>query len=602
MAEGPLTIADYREAYSTGALTPQAAIEEVYRRIAAHGDPAMFITLRPKADVLAEAAALDPNGREGLALWGIPVAVKDNIDVAGVRTTAACPDFAYTPAEDAVAVARLRAAGALILAKTNLDQFATGLVGVRSPYGVPRNTADPALVPGGSSSGSGVAVAAGIVPIALGTDTAGSGRVPAGLNNIVGLKPTLGAVPTQGVVPACRSLDCVSVFALSVEDAWTGAQAMAGFEPSDPFSRPVSLGRMGVMPPGLRIGVPNTAGLRFGGEALSEAAFGAALADLAGIVPGTTPVDMTPLYETAALLYHGPWVGERYAAARPLIDTNPGAILDVTRGIIGQATKFSAADAFDGQYRLAELRRAADAMWSEIDILVVPTFPRPRTLADLAADPVGPNSELGSYTNFVNLLDMCALAVPGRFRADGLPAGVTLIAPAGRDGLLASLGAQLHAAAGVAMGATGMPLPKPSARPATAAEGEIEIVLVGAHLSGLPLNHELTSRGGRFLRAAATTPDYRFFALPGGPPFRPGLLRVAEGEGAAIETEVWALPAAGFGTFVAGIPAPLGIGTIRLADGTRPKGFLVEPEGVREAEDISGLGGWRAYLARRNAP
>ena len=597
MAE-PLTLADYRAAYAAGTLTPRTAIEAVYRRIAAHGDPAIFISLRPKADLLEEAEALEGKGAGG-ALWGIPVAVKDNIDVGGVETTAACPAFAYMPAEDAIVVARLKAAGALIVGKTNLDQFATGLVGVRSPYGVPRNTARADLVPGGSSSGSGVAVAAGLVPISLGTDTAGSGRVPAGLNNIIGLKPTLGAIPTQGVVPACRSLDCVSVFALTVDDAFTAASVMAGFASTDPFSRRIGLGTQGPIPAGLRIGVPDAAGLVFGGDAQAEAAFAAGLKDLESLVPGRSAVDMTPLFETAKLLYHGPWVGERWAATRATIETQPEAMLDVTRAIVDQAKAFSAADAFDGQYRLAELRREAEAVFAAIDVLVVPTFPRPRTLADLVADPVGPNSELGTYTNFVNLLDLCALAVPGRFRSDGLPAGVTLIAPAGRDGLLASLGAALHAAADVPMGATGAPLPARFVPETVLAEGEIEIVVVGAHLSGLPLNHELTSRGGRFLRTVPTAPDYRFFALPGGPPFRPGLLRVAAGEGSSVETEVWALPAAGFGTFVAGIPAPLGIGTIRLADGTVPKGFLAEPEGVRDAQDISHLGGWRAFLASR---
>ena len=599
MAE-PLTLAEYRAAYATGTLTPRAAIEAVYRRIEAHGDPAIFIALRPMTDLLAEAGELEAKGASG-ALWGIPVAVKDNIDVAGTPTTAACPDFTYVPAEDSIVVARLKAAGALIVGKTNLDQFATGLVGVRSPYGVPRNTARADLVPGGSSSGSGVAVAAGLVPISLGTDTAGSGRVPAGLNNIVGLKPTLGAVPTQGVVPACRSLDCVSVFALTVDDAFEAASVMAGFAPTDPFSRRIGLGTRGPVPPGLRIGVPDAAGLVFGGDPLAEAAFAAALSDLETLVPGRRAIDMTPFFETAKLLYHGPWVGERYAATRATIETRPEAMLDVTRAIVGAATNFSAADAFEGQYRLAELRREAEAIFAGIDVLVVPTFPRPRSLADLAADPVGPNSEIGTYTNFVNLLDLCALAVPGRFRSDDLPAGVTLIASAGRDGLLASLGAALHAAAGLPMGATGAPLSAPPVVESVPAEGDIEIVVVGAHLSGLPLNHELTGNGGRFLRAVPTVPDYRFFALPGGPPFRPGLLRVPAGEGASIETEVWSLPAAGFGAFVAGIPAPLGIGTIRLADGTTPKGFLVEAEGVKGAQDISALGGWRAFLASRDA-
>ncbi|WP_099902556.1 allophanate hydrolase, partial [Methylobacterium frigidaeris] len=584
-------LAQYREAYASGALTPAAAVREVYRRIAAQADPAVFITLRPEAEVTADAQDL-PAG----PLHGIPVAVKDNIAVAGLPTTCACPDYGNVATEDAAVVARLRQAGALVIGKTNLDQFATGLVGVRSPYGVPRNTLDPALVPGGSSSGSAVAVAAGLVPLALGTDTAGSGRVPAGLNNIVGLKPTLGALSTRGVVPACRTLDCVSVFALTVEDAFAGFSALAGFDAADPFSRALPVGRPGPLP--LRVGVPDGASRRFAGDRLSEAAFDAALADLAALGATLVPVDLTPFFAAAALLYDGPWVAERWEAIRTFITERSEALHPVTRAITERATAFSAADAFAGRYRLAELRRAAEPVWQTIDALCVPTFPRPQTVAALAADPIGPNAELGTYTNFVNLLDLCALAVPSHPRADGGPAGVTLIAPAGRDAALVPLGDALHRAGGTPMGATGARLP-PAAEPgpARASGDEIELVVVGAHLSGLPLNGELISLGARLLRAVATTSDYRLFALPGAGPRRPGLVRVAAGEGTAIATEVWALTPEAFGRFVAAIPAPLGIGTLRLADGTSPKGFLCEPEGVRDAEDVSGHGGWRAYLA-----
>ena len=591
MTDFPLTLAQYREAYASGALTPAQAVREVYRRIAAHDDPAVFLALRPEAEVAAEAADL-PRG----PLHGIPVAVKDNIDVAGLPTTCACPDYARPASEDAAVVARLRQAGALVIGKTNLDQFATGLVGMRSPYGVPRNTLDPALVPGGSSSGSAVAVAAGLVPLALGTDTAGSGRVPAGLNAIVGLKPTLGALSTRGVVPACRTLDCVSVFALTAADAFAGFSALAGFDAADPFSRPVPVGRPGPHP--RRIGVPDAASRRFAGDALSEAAFDAALADLEALGATLVPVDLTPFFTAAALLYDGPWVAERWEAIRGFITARPEALHPVTRAITERATAFSAADAFAGRYRLAELRRATEPVWQGIDALCVPTFPRPQTVAALAADPIGPNAELGTYTNFVNLLDLCALSVPSRPRADGRPAGLTLIAPAGRDAALIALGDALHRAGGTPMGATGAPLPPPSAlEPASAGAGEIELAVVGAHLSGLPLNGELTGLGARLLRAVATTPDYRLFALPGAGPRRPGLLRVEEGTGTAIATEVWALAPEAFGRFVAAIPAPLGIGTLRLSDGTTPKGFLCEPEGTREAEDVSHHGGWRAYLA-----
>ncbi|MFH6783895.1 MULTISPECIES: allophanate hydrolase [Methylobacterium] len=590
MSPFPLTLGQYREAYASGSLTPGGAVREVYRRIAAHADPAVFITLRPEAEAAAEADTL-PAG----PLHGIPVAVKDNIDVAGLPTTCACPGYARVAEADAAVVARLRQAGALVIGKTNLDQFATGLVGVRSPYGVPRNTLDPALVPGGSSSGSAVAVAAGLVPLALGTDTAGSGRVPAGLNAIVGLKPSLGALSTRGVVPACRTLDCVSVFALTAEDAFAGLTALAGFDAADPFSRALSLGHPGPLP--RRIGVPDAGSRRFFGDAPSEAAFDAALADLESLGATLVPVDLAPFFATAALLYDGPWVAERWEAIRSFITGQPEALHPVTRAITERATGFSAADAFAGHYRLAELRRATEPVWRDIDALCVPTFPRPQTLAALDADPIGPNAELGTYTNFVNLLDLCALAVPSRPRADGRPAGVTLIAPAGRDAALIPLGDALHRAGGIPMGATGTPLPPASEPgPARATADEIELAVVGAHLSGLPLNGELTALGARCLRAVATRPDYRLYALQGAGPRRPGLVRVAEG-GASIATEVWALAPAAFGRFVAAIPAPLGIGTLRLADGTTPKGFLCEPEGVRAAEDVSRFGGWRAYLA-----
>lgn len=597
-----LTLADYRGAYAAGTLNPRAAIEEVYRRIAAHDDPAMFITLRPKNEVLVEADALATSGPHGRALFGIPVAIKDNIDVAGQPTTCACPDYAYAPERDAEAVARLRSAGALVIGKTNLDQFATGLVGVRSPYGVPRNTLRPELVPGGSSSGSAVAVAAGIVPIALGTDTAGSGRVPAGLNNIVGLKPTLGAVSTRGLVPACRTLDCISIFALTVEDATAALHVIAGFDPGDPFSRPIQIRGPGPLPPVLRVGVPDAASRRFGRDASSEAAYDLSLAHLIALGAELKPVDLSPHFAVASLLYEGAWVAERYQAIRPFIESRPDALHPVTRAITERALRFSAADAFAGLYRLAELRRTAEAIWRDVDVLLVPTFPRPRTLADLDADPIGANSELGTYTNFVNLLDLCALAVPAVPRADGLPAGVTLIAPAGQDGVLATLGSKLHRAARLPLGATNAVLaPAAPALPMPTEDGRIEIAVVGAHLSGLALNGELLDRGACFVRQAVTRPDYRLFALSGGAVQRPGLLRVAEGAGASIVCEVWSLPRDGFARFVDAVPSPLSIGTLRLDDGTQPKGFLVEAEGIRGAQDISARGGWRAFLAAREA-
>ncbi|MFT0879127.1 allophanate hydrolase [Rhodopseudomonas sp. G2_2311] len=592
------TIATLHAAYAAGT-SPAEIIAATYRRIEAVADPGIFITLRPKHDVLADAAALGSFDPVTKPLWGVPFAVKDNIDVAGLPTTAGCPGFASTPNETAFAVQRLLDAGAILIGKTNLDQFATGLVGVRTPYPVPRNAIDPRYVPGGSSSGSAVAVSHGLVTFALGTDTAGSGRVPAALNNIVGLKPSLGSVSSRGMVPACRTLDTISVFAGTVDDAHAIYRVMATFDRTDPWSRPhpSAAAKPAGLPPGLRVGVPDTASRKFAGELQSERAFDLAVTDLATVVSAPArAVDLSPLFDVASLLYSGPWVAERYQAIRDVIETAPDLLHPVTRKILGSARAFSAADAFAGLYQLAELRRAADAIWSSVDVLMVPTYPRPRTVADLEVDPIGPNSELGTYTNFVNLLDLCALAVPSRFRADGFPSGVTLIAPSGRDHLLAALGQRLHAASDAPMGASSTKVPPPTEASTSVAANEIELVVVGAHLSGMPLNHELTSRGARFLRAVSTAPDYKLFALQGGPPFRPGLLRVAASEGVPIATEVWAISAEGFGSFVAGIPAPLGIGTTRLADGTTPKGFIVEAEGLKGATDISAFGGWRAYI------
>ncbi|MDP4005967.1 allophanate hydrolase [Methylobacterium sp. NEAU K] len=595
------TIPLLHAAYAAG-LDPRAVVAEAYRRLAAIDDPGIFIALVPEGAVRDAAAALPPFDPVSRPLWGIPFAVKDNIDVAGLPTTAACPDFAYTPVETAPAVARLLAAGAILIGKTNLDQFATGLVGLRTPYPAPRNAIDPAYVPGGSSSGSAVAVAHGIVTFAIGTDTAGSGRVPAGLNNVVGLKPSLGAISTRGMLPACRTLDTLSVFAGTVADADAAFRVMAGPDGADPWSRALPVASVPAgLPPGLRLGVPDAASLRFGGDGLSEAAFAATVADLEELAGAAAPVDFAPMFAVSGLLYDGPWVAERYAAIRPVMETRPDILHPTTRAVIGAADRHSAADAFAGLYRLAELRRAADALWDYVDVLAVPTYPRPQTCAAVRADPIGPNSELGTYTNFVNLLDWCALAVPGHERADGFPSGVTLLAPRGHDGLLAALGARLHAVAAPRIGAGTLPVPAAEAGAARAKPGEIELVVVGAHLSGLPLNRELTERGARYLRAAETGPDYRLHVLPGGPPQRPGLLRVVEGGGGPIETEVWALAPAAFGAFVAGIPAPLGIGTVRLADGTAPKGFLVEAAGIDGATDITRFSGWRRYIASHAA-
>lgn len=588
--------ASLHDAYRNG-LDPRSVASDCLAAAARY--PGVFISLAPEASRRA-LDALGPFDPAAKPLWGLPFAIKDNIDLAGVPTTAACPAFAFTPERSATAVARLIDAGAIPLGKTNLDQFATGLVGVRTPYPVPQNSFDPAMVPGGSSSGSAIAVARGLASFALGTDTAGSGRIPAGLNNVVGLKPTVGAVPVRGVVPACRTLDCVSVFGLTVPDSWAVLAAMAGLDADDPWSKAVALGTPGLVPPGLRVGTPDRASRRFFGDACSERAFDRALESYARLGITLVEIDFAPLFAVADLLYDGAWVAERYAAVRPFIAEHREALHPVTARIILGAERLSAADAFAGLYRLAELRRATEPIWAAVDLLAVPTVPRAYRLADLDADPIGPNSALGTYTNFVNLLDLCALAVPGAFRDDDLPAGTTLIAPAGQDAILAALGTALHRAAGVTLGATGCLMPEaPALKEPELGPDETEMVVLGAHLSGMPLNRDLVALGGRFRRSVMTAPIYRLYALQGGPPARPGLVRVGSGDGAAIATEVWALPFDGLGRFVGAIRAPLGIGTVRLADGTAPKGFLCETAGLAGAEDITAHGGWRDYVASR---
>lgn len=591
MNELPHDLAAYRAAYASGG-APADLLRAVLRRIAAVDDQGIFIHLAAEADLLAAARALPPFAEASdMPLWGVPFAVKDNIDVAGMPTTAACPAYAYRAVADAHCVARLRAAGAIPIGKTNLDQFATGLVGLRSPYPAPRNALDPDLVPGGSSSGSAVAVAQGIVPFALGTDTAGSGRVPAALNGIVGLKPSLGSVSCRGVVPACRTLDTVSLFARSVGDAHAGFLAAAGYDPGDAFARRLPLRPLAPPDAPLRLGVPQREGWLFFGDGVQARSFEAALARLAGLGAELVEIDFAPFHAVAELLYDGPWIAERYTVVAELLARAPEALHPTTRTVVEAAERFDAVDAFRAAYRLAGLRREIEELTAGLDGLCVPSIPTFYTCADVAADPLGPNARLGIYTNFVNLLDLCGIAVPTDRRDDGRPGSVTLLARAGEDHAVAGLGAALEAAC------RGMPAPRPAAEPAS---GEIALAVVGAHMRGLPLNGELTGRGGRFLRCARTAPGYRLFALPGGPPERPGLVR--EAGGGAVELEVWALPEERIGSLLAGIPAPLGIGTLRLEDGCEVKGFLCEAAGTEGAADITALGGWRGYLAAGGPP
>jgi allophanate hydrolase len=595
----PETVDAIVAAHRAGAATPAQTVARSYRRIREHNDPAIFIALRDEKDAIAEAEALGNKDASRLPLYGVPVAVKDNIDVAGLATTAACPAFSYLPAQDATAVARLRAAGAIVIGKTNLDQFATGLVGVRSPYGIPVNPIRNDLVPGGSSSGSAVAVAAGLVPLALGTDTAGSGRVPAMLNNIVGLKPSLGLVSTAGVVPACRTLDCVSVFSLTVDDAMTALQVMAAPDTADPFSRNRPLATMTAPPARLRLGIPRHGQLIFFGDKQAEQAYDAAMQRWSALGAELVAFDLEPFYETARLLYEGPWVAERYLVIRNMLASSPESIHPVTREITAAGSRLTAADTFAALYRLQGLRGVAGRMLANLDAIVLPTAPTAYTTAQVLANPIELNSRLGTYTNFVNLLDLCGLALPAAMRDDGIPFGITLLAPAGRDAQLASIGRAFHADTKLAVGAKGLAQPPLVPLPAMA-DDEIAIAVVGAHLSGMALNGELQALGGRLLEESITAPDYRLYALDTTPP-KPGMLRIAPGTGTAIKLELWALSAAAFGKFVAAILPPLSIGTIRLVDGRGVKGFIVEPAAVGGARDISSFGGWRAFVTKQAA-
>lgn len=588
-----LDIANLRRLYQSGQLSPLVLVDMLLDRMAGEDTHCIWIS-RLKPDALrAHARRLGGLDPAGLPLYGIPFAIKDNIDLAGLPTTAGCPEFAYEPARNATVVQRLIDAGAIPLGKANLDQFATGLNGTRSPYGACRNAFNPEYISGGSSSGSAMAVALGLASFALGTDTAGSGRVPAAFNNIVGHKPSRGALSTRGVVPACRSLDTVSIFALTAEDTERVLAVAAGFDAGDEYSRPLAphgfdFGRA----QRFRFGVPMAKDLQFFGNGEAERLFREAVAGMQSL--GGTPVeiDLAPFLDAARLLYGGPWVAERYLAIRPFFDAQADKVFPPVREIIAGGRSYSAADTFAHIYRLRAFKRVCDRVWDHIDVLLTPTAGTIYRIADMQADPIRLNTHLGYYTNFMNLLDLAATAVPAGFQRDGLPFGVTLIAPTNQDAPLLHLASRLHRAFGGTLGATGHPLP-PIERLDLLPSDQIRVAVVGAHLSGLALNYQLTERGARLIATTHTAAKYRLYALPDGQ--RPGLVRVSSG-GAAIACEVWEMSADRFGFFVAGIPAPLGIGTITLANGERVQGFVCENYAVADAVDITRLGGWRAYL------
>ncbi len=591
-APNAFTLAQWQQAYRDG----QSPAELLHAlRLELNTDDNAWITrasetqLDAQLDALASALESAAGDLSKLPLYGVPFAIKDNIDAAGWPTTAACPEFAYTAKADATVVAKLRAAGAILIGKTNLDQFATGLVGTRSPYGAVPNSFNPAYVSGGSSSGSASVVARGLLPFALGTDTAGSGRVPAGFNNIVGLKPSKGWLSNSGLVPACKTLDCISVFALTVSDALSVAQIAGGYDAADPYSRKNPNSAKVGMPTKPRLAVPSNP--EFFEDTQNQAVFEQALGTLRGLGAELVEIDFAPFQQLAEQLYYGSWVAERTVAVEGI---NPDHINPVVRGIVENGHNYSACDAYKAEYIRAALSRKINDILAGFDAMAVPTSPTIRTLAEMEAEPVLFNSQFGTYTNFTNLADLSALAVPAGLREDGLPAGITLLAPAWHDQALAAFGQRWQQAINLPLGATGKALPEqpPSNTPAP---GSMRVAVVGAHLTGMPLNFQLTSRDAVLVEQTTSSAHYRLYALPGTVPPKPGLARVAA-DGAAIIVELWDIPQARFGEFVAEIPAPLGIGNLQLVDGRWVKGFICEPYALDGARDITSFGGWRAFI------
>ena len=578
------------DAYRRGALSPTQMVDIVLERVRRYPDQGIWITAPEAGRLRQQAAALEARGMEGLPLYGIPFAIKDNIDLQNVPTTCACPAFAFSPSRSATVVQKLIDAGAIPLGKTNLDQFATGLNGTRSPYGPCLNAFDPAYIAGGSSSGSAVAVALGLASFALGTDTAGSGRVPAAFNNIIGLKPSCGRLSSAGVFPACRSLDTVSIFALSALDAERVLGVCEGVDSADPYTRAYAQDHG--LPEDFRFGVPPAAARAFFGNTEAADLFDAAVGRLTVLGGKAVEIDFSPFLEAARLLYEGPWVAERYLAIREFIDAQPEAMDATVRQIVLQGKRYAAAEAFAAQHRLQALRRQAEATFAAIDVLVTPTAPTIYSIAEMQENPVALNSNLGYYTNFMNLLDMSAVAVPGGFQSNGLPAGITLCAPSGSDRALLALAQRFQRASALPLGATDEVL-STEVFPALPS-GRVKIAVVGAHLSGLPLNHQLIERDGRRIAVTRTAPSYRLYALADGK--RPGLVRSEEG--AAIEVEVWELAVAHYGSFVAAIAPPLGIGPVLLENGECVQGFLCEAYSATGLQDITHYGGWRAYVSR----
>ena len=601
-----MTFQSLKTAYANGELTPAALMADIRQRSAEYTDRNIWIHLLSEEEQAPYLQALESKSPDDCPLWGIPFAIKDNIDLAGIPTTAGCPEFAYTPEQSATVVQQLIDAGAVPVGKTNLDQFATGLNGTRSPYGECRNAFDPAYISGGSSSGSAVSVALGLASFSLGTDTAGSGRVPACFNNLVGVKPSIGLLSSTGLVPACRSLDCITLFAYNSDDANLALSVAEGFDPADGYSRDNPFSNQsrhyGLASGPLKVGVIKPEQLKFFGDEGYQQAYTETLAKLAQEGFELVEFDYQPFDEAALLLYEGPWVSERFLAIENLMETNPDAVHPVVRGIVAGGKTPLATSLFKAQYRLEELRQVCVDSLKQFDCVLTPTAGRLFTIEEMLAEPVLHNSQLGYYTNFMNLLDMASVAVPTGFTSEAKPFGVTLVSTTFSDRKLLSIANRIQQALPLNAGASDSPaisteLNQGKNTPVQHKD-TIDVVVCGAHLDDLPLNWQLKERGATLKQATQSAPCYKLYALAGGPPFRPGMV-LDETNGRAIEVEVWSVPAEHFGSFVAGIPAPLGIGKVRLADGSQCSGFICEPYGIDGAEDITELGGWRAYMKQK---
>ncbi|MGB6686943.1 MAG: allophanate hydrolase [Terracidiphilus sp.] len=599
-----MDIGSLENAYRDGSLKPTEVVKRVYDEIARAGERPVWITLLAKSENLARAREFESHGDSlALPLYGIPFAVKDNFDVEGLPTTAACPDYSRMAAKTATVVQRLLDAGAILIGKTNMDQFATGLVGTRTPYGICSSVFDSKYISGGSSSGSAVAVARGLVSFSLGSDTAGSGRIPAAFNNLVGLKPTRGLISTERLLPACRTLDCVSIFAETCADAARVFAVACGFDAEDPYSRTPTPGQ-GAAPwsaaSEFRFGVPAAEGLNFFGDDAAANCYQAAVGALIDLGGSAAEFDYAPFAKAASLLYKGPWVAERLAAIRTFLADAPESVDPTVGAIIRGAEKFGAVETFEAAYALEALRRETDAVWNHVDFLLLPTAPTQYTIEQVQAAPFELNANLGRFTNFVNLLDLAAVAVPAGFKPNGLPFGVSLIGKAFTDAGLLRVADRLHRRLARTLGGSAREL---AATPPVAAcavpPGCISIAVVGAHLTGQPLNWQLTERHARLMACTRTNGDYRLYALANTTPPKPGLVYERGFAGQGIEVEVWAMPEDTVGSFLNAIPPPLTLGTVRLTDGSQVKGFLCEPAGIEGAQEITHLGGWRKFLSQK---